>query len=98
MRPLTHHATLEARARLTPLLHAAVAVDLDAPAEVMALRSTGHDVTARLAADGRLSPELVVAEDDPGIVVVRTIAAAWRSPAPAGQAAVRSGELAAVSR
>jgi hypothetical protein len=97
-RPETADTAAQARARLAPLLRAAAGVDLSAPAEVATLRAAGRDLTARLAAEGRLSPALVISDDDPDVVVVHTIAAAWRALTPAGQAASRVGEPGAASR
>lgn len=94
-RPETSDTAAQARARLAPLLRAAAEVDFEAPAEVATLRAAGRYITARLAAEGRLSPALVISDDDPAVVVVHTIAAAWRALTPAGQAASRADEVGA---
>jgi hypothetical protein len=91
--PAAPDAAAQARARLAPLLRAAVEVDLEVPAEVAVLRGAGEEVTARLAAEGWLPPGLVISQHDPAVVVVHTIAVAWRELTPAGQAASRAGRV-----
>jgi hypothetical protein len=85
-------ATSEAVGRLRPLLDAAATLDLEDRAGWRRLRASARAATGALAAGGRLPPHLVVAPDDPPILVNRTLAAAWRqATSPANQRHHRAG-------
>lgn len=64
---------------LAALLAAAAALDLDDAEAVSRLRAAAQRATARAAASARLPRHLIVGPDDPGVVVVRTLAAATRA-------------------
>lgn len=63
---------------LERLLRAAAELALDDAEATARLRADARQVTAALAAAGRLPGALVVCPDDPAVVVVRTLAVAWR--------------------
>lgn len=71
---------------LAPLLASAAAVDLNDADAGGRLRREAHVVTTRMTAAGALPRHLVVAADDPLVVVVRALAIAWRQTAPAEEA------------
>jgi hypothetical protein len=60
------------------LLQAAATTPLDDVGTWSDLRHRAAHHTARLAADGRLPRHLVIAREDPPVLVSRSIAAAWR--------------------
>lgn len=82
----TRRAARAARDELAPLLEAATDLDLGDPGAVAELRRRAHETTARLAAAGHLPPSLVVALDDPAVVLPRILAAAWCRVTPAPEA------------
>lgn len=67
---------------LAPLLGLAAGLNLADDEAGARLRQRAHLVTSRLVAEGRLPVGLLVATDDPLVVVTRTLAAAWRRTAP----------------
>jgi hypothetical protein len=85
-------STSEAVVRLRPLLDAAAILDLDDHDGWNRLRASARTVTGALAAGGRLPAHLVVALEDPPILVSRTLTAAWRqATAAADQRHHRAG-------
>lgn len=70
---------------LAPLVQAAAGLVLDDSEATARLREEAHQVTAALAAAGRLPRHLVVHPHDPAVVAVRALAVAWRRVEPASR-------------
>lgn len=68
---------------LAVLVAVAGRLDLHDTGALARLREAAHRITAQLVALGRLPAHLVVGPDDPDVVVLRTLAAAWRRSVPA---------------
>jgi hypothetical protein len=64
------------RRDLAALVETAARIPLDDATAVGRLRCDARTLTARLAAIGTLPAHLVVGDDDPAVVVVRTLVAA----------------------